>query len=202
MIERIAVAAGRTVSRETFERLQAYVSLLTEENRRQNLVSANTLDSIWERHIVDSAQLTRYQPVTDASWVDIGSGAGLPGVILACLTGGPVTMIEPRKLRADFLHRVCDSLELNARVVVGKAERAEGSFETLTGRAVASLSKFLEISQHLSTGKSLWVLPKGRTALAELADAQQSWQGRFHVEPSVTDAESFIIVGTGVRARR
>jgi 16S rRNA (guanine527-N7)-methyltransferase len=67
---------------------------------------------------------------------------------------------------------------------------------------VAGLSRLLEISQHLSTRKSVWVLPKGRSALAELAEAQRAWQGAFHVERSVTDADSSIIVGTGVRAKR
>jgi 16S rRNA (guanine527-N7)-methyltransferase len=202
VIHELEAASGREVSRETFDRLTAYVALLTEENQRQNLVSAATLDSMWDRHIIDSAQLLRFQPKETASWVDIGSGAGFPGVVLACLSGGPVTMVEPRRLRAGFLHKVCESLGLNARIVAAKAERAEGRFDTITGRAVSSLSRFLEISQHLSTGKSLWVLPKGRTARDELAEAQRSWQGVFHVEPSMTDAESFIVVGTGVRAKQ
>jgi 16S rRNA (guanine527-N7)-methyltransferase len=126
----------------------------------------------------------------------------LPGIVVACLVNGPVTLIEPRRLRAEFLHKVCESLGLDTRVLAGKAERAEGEFDVITGRAVAPLARFLEISSHLSTGKSLWVLPKGRTAQTELAEAERTWQGRFHVEPSVTDAESFIVVGTGVRAKR
>jgi len=72
----------------------------------------------------------------------------------------------------------------------------------ITGRAVANLSKLLKISAHLSTRKSLWVLPKGQGAEQELAVAQQAWQGAFHVERSATDPESWIVVGTGVRARR
>jgi 16S rRNA (guanine527-N7)-methyltransferase len=111
-------------------------------------------------------------------------------------------LIEPRRLRAEFLHKLCESLRLNATVFAGKAERAEGKYDVITARAVAPLAKLLEISQHLSTGKSLWVLPKGRSAQSELAEAQRTWQGRFHVEPSVTDADSFIVVGTGVRAKR
>jgi 16S rRNA (guanine527-N7)-methyltransferase len=202
VIHAIEAAAGRQVSRETFDRIGTYVALLKEESQRQNLVSAATLEAVWERHILDSAQLLRFQPNADASWVDIGSGAGLPGIVLACLTDGPVTLVEPRRLRAEFLHKLCESLQLNARVVVAKAERAEGRFDTITGRAVASMGKFFEISQHLSTGKCLWVLPKGRTARDELAEAQRSWQGVFHVEPSVTDPESFIVVGTGVGAKQ
>jgi 16S rRNA (guanine527-N7)-methyltransferase len=201
VIERLAQVAGRPVSRETFGKIEAFAALLREEARRKNLISASTLDHLWERHILDSAQLVRFEPHASASWVDIGSGAGLPGIVIACLVEGPVTLVEPRRLRAEFLHKVCESLRINATVFVGKAERAEGKYEVITGRAVAGLGQFLKISAHLSTRKSLWVLPKGRSAMAELAEAQQAWQGAFHVEQSVTDADSHIVVATGVRAK-
>jgi 16S rRNA (guanine527-N7)-methyltransferase len=122
--------------------------------------------------------------------------------VIAALAEGPVTLVEPRRLRAEFLHKACESLDLAAEVVAAKVERVEGSFDVITGRAVAAMSRFLEISHHLSTGNSRWVLPKGRNAQCELAEAKRTWQGSFHVEPSVTDAESFIVVGTGVRAKR
>ena len=201
MIAALEEAAGRSVSRETMERLGAYAALLAEENQRQNLISASTLGSLWERHILDSAQLVRYEPRAGASWVDIGSGAGLPGIVLACLVDGPVTLVEPRRLRAEFLMTATRELGLAAKVVPGKAERVVGHFDAITGRAVASLSKFLGLSHHLSTKNTVWVLPKGRNAQSELAEAQRTWQGVFHVEQSVTDADSRIIVGTGVRAK-
>ena len=201
MIEQIEQAAGRPVSRETFQKLEAYTTLLREQSARQNLISASTIDSLWERHILDSAQLLRFVPEADTSWVDIGSGAGLPGVVVAILTGGPVTLIEPRRLRAEFLESVVSRLGLNARVVLGKAERTVGQFDVITGRAVAALSEFLALSAHLSTKNSRWVLPKGRNAQSELADAKRRWQGVFHVEQSVTDADSWIVIARGVRAR-
>jgi 16S rRNA (guanine527-N7)-methyltransferase len=202
MIERLEQVAHRPVSRETFEKLEAYVALLKDENARQNLVSASTLENLWDRHVLDSAQLVRFEPHPGASWLDIGSGAGLPGIVIACLVDGFVTLAEPRKLRADFLHKVVESLKLNASVVCSKAERLEGSYEVITGRAVASLSKFLKISSHLSTRNTVWALPKGQNARRELAEAQRAWQGTFHLERSVTDADSWIVVGTGVRAKK
>jgi len=202
MIERLAEVAQRNVSRETFEKIEAYAALLKEEAQRQNLVSAPTLDRLWDRHILDSAQLVRFEPYPGASWVDVGSGAGLPGIVIACLVGGPVTLIEPRRLRAEFLHKVCESLQLRATVWAGKAERAQGTYDVITARAVANLSELLKISAHLSTRNSLWVLPKGQSADRELAEAQQAWQGAFHVERSATNPESRIVVATGVRARR
>ena len=203
MIDQIAAAAARDVSRETFERLELYVELLRAEAERQNLIAASTLEVLWDRHIVDSAQLVKFEPKAGASWVDLGSGAGLPGVVIGCLVSGSVTLVEPRRLRADFLVRVIDALDLADRLSVqhAKAELAVGKFDVISARALARLEKVLEISQHLSTGKTVWALPKGRGALEELAEAKQAWQGVFHVERSVTDDDSFIVVGTGVRVK-
>jgi 16S rRNA (guanine527-N7)-methyltransferase len=202
VIVRLSQAAGRTVSRETFEKLKVYSRLLREENARQNLVSAGTLDDLWTRHILDSAQLVRFETCVGASWADIGSGAGLPGIVVACVVEGPVALIEPRRLRAEFLHKLCESLRLNASVVQAKAEHVAGKYDVITARAVAPLSQLLKISAHLSTGNTVWALPKGRSAARELAEAEQAWQGRFHVEQSVTDADSLIVVATGVKAKR
>ena len=201
MIDRLSEATGRVVSRETLEKVEAYVALLRAESARQNLIAASTLDELWNRHIVDSAQLVRFEPYVGASWADIGSGAGLPGVVIACLVQGPVKMIEPRRLRADFLHKVCESLDLNASVFPGKAERAEGEYDVIAARAVANLSKVLEISAHLSTRKTVWALPKGRSAQAELAEASRSWHFDAREEPSCTDPDSTILVLSRVGAR-
>jgi len=200
MIDALGRAAGRPVSRETFERLKGYVDLLTAENVKQNLVSRGTIERVWERHILDSLQLLRFEPYAKASWVDIGSGAGLPGVVIACAVEGPVILAEPRRLRAEFLQRVVAELGLNAEVRQAKAERINGAFDVITGRAVASLSTFLSMCDHLSTKKTVWVLPKGRSAQSELAEARRTWQGDFRVEPSVTDDDSSIVVATEVRA--
>ena len=201
MIERLAEVAQRDVSRETFEKLDAYASLLRGEAGRQNLISASTLDHLWERHVLDSAQLVHLEPRRRASWIDVGSGAGLPGIVVACLVDGPVTLVEPRRLRAEFLHKVGESLDLNVSVLATKAERAGGKYDVITARAVAPLAELLKISAHLSTRNTVWALPKGRSARSELAEAERAWQGTFHVERSITDEDSWIIVGRGVRAR-
>jgi 16S rRNA (guanine527-N7)-methyltransferase len=200
MIDRLEQAAGRPVSRETVQRLRNYADLLKAESGRQNLISEATTDDLWERHIVDSAQLARFEPRGGAAWVDIGSGAGLPGIVIACLVAGSITLVEPRRLRADFLRRVIGELGVRATVQRAKSERITGTFDVITGRAVASLPRFLELCDHLSTKNTVWVLPKGRSAQSELAEAKRTWQGNFRVEPSVTDADSRIIVATEVRA--
>jgi len=203
MIEEVEAAGGRPVSRETFVELRHFADLLRIEAARQNLVSSSTIDRLWDRHILDSAQLVRFEPHDGASWVDIGSGAGLPGLVIALLVTGPVTLVEPRRLRSEFLKRTAVQLGLEDRVaiVTGKAEKARGSFDVITARAVASVNRLLEISTHLSTRNSLWVLPKGRSAHSELAEARRNWQCDAEIVPSRTDAESEILLLRNVKAR-
>ena len=124
----IEAATGADVSRETLALLEQYVALLLKENARQNLIARSTTHEIWQRHIADSAQLVRFAPRPDSSWLDIGSGAGLPGMVIAILAQGPVTLVEPRKLRADFLTCAAKTLGLDGRVKVhaAKAERITG----------------------------------------------------------------------------
>jgi 16S rRNA (guanine527-N7)-methyltransferase len=199
--ERLEGAAGRIVSRETIEKLEAFAALLRAEAARQNLVSASTLDYLWDRHILDSAQLVRFEPFAGADWADIGSGAGIPGIVIACLVQGSVTLIEPRRLRAEFLHKACHHLRISAIVEQKRVERVAGTFDVLTARAVANMPRLIEISAHLSTRKTRWILPKGRRAEDELAQTRRAWHGEFHVERSFTDDDSLIVIGTDVRAR-
>lgn len=203
MIKTPADAVGHDVSRETLERLKRYADLLRAESGKQNLISSSTLDSLWDRHILDSAQLVKFAPAPDASWVDIGSGAGLPGIVIAILVGGPVLLAEPRRLRAGFLEHAVAELGLESRVAVAstKVEKVAGAFDVITARAVADLGKLLRISTHLSTRKSLWVLPKGRSAESELAEARRNWHCDAEILPSRTDPDSRILLLRNVKAR-
>ena len=204
MIERISAAAGRDVSRETFDRIALYVHLLTQSAGDQNLIAPSTVGNIWERHVLDSAQLARFEPFNGASWADIGSGAGLPGLIVALLVKGPVTLIEPRRLRAEFLSDVVSKLDLAHRVTVecAKVERVQGKFDVITARAVAALDRLVAITEHLSKSETVWVLPKGKNAQTELAQAQVNWHCDVRVEQSCTDPESQILVLTRVGAKK
>jgi 16S rRNA (guanine527-N7)-methyltransferase len=191
------------VPRETFERLEQYVDLLLAENERQNLIARSTIDEVWQRHILDSAQIVAFAPRSDSSWLDIGSGAGLPGLVIAILTDGPVTLVEPRRLRADFLRQATETLGLSERVTVhaAKVERIIGAFDVITCRAVASFEALLRISRHLSTDKTRWLFPKGKSAQSELDEARRTWQGEFRLEPSRTDPEAAIIIAEHVERR-
>lgn len=190
-----------SVSRETEAKLQAYVALLLAENDRQNLISKSSAEAIWSRHIDDSLQLLDYASA-DASWLDIGSGAGLPGIVLAIAGVRNITLVEPRPLRTQFLERCRDDLALDGvSIITGKAEQLRGSFDVITARAVASLDKLFALGEPLVAAGGRWVLPKGRSAEKELVEARATWQGDFRLVSSRTDPEARILVARQVRRR-
>ena len=192
------------VSRETMGRLDAFQALLLDESERQNLVSKATLSSFWARHFVDSAQLVLFSP-PGVSWIDLGTGAGFPGLIVAALHNSHVTLVEERRLRIDFLKRAAEALGLTGKVEIigsGVERLAPRAFGVISARAFAPLPRLLELGTRFSTAKTRWILPKGRNARAELEAAESSWQGDFRIEPSLTNPEAGIIVAEGVKRKR
>ncbi|MCA0208729.1 MAG: 16S rRNA (guanine(527)-N(7))-methyltransferase RsmG [Proteobacteria bacterium] len=187
-------------TRETWAKLGHFVDLLIAENAQQNLVAASTIPTIWVRHIADSAQLLSLDtPDGDGLWIDLGSGPGLPGLVVAILSARPMLLVESRKRRCDFLRAAADALDLkHVEVAEAPLERvATRPAATISARAFAPLDKLLDLSARFSTESTRWLLPKGRNAVKELALLPQPWQRMFHVEQSRTDAESQILVGTG-----
>ena len=201
MIDGIAAACGRDVSRETFRKLERFADLLIEENERQNLVAPNSVADLWTRHILDGAQLLGLAG-REGKWLDIGSGPGLPGMVIAILGGRPMTLNEPRKLRADFLRRTIAELDLpQVEVAECKVERLDGKFDLITARAVARLDRLLGMACHLAHSETKWVLPKGESAQSELDEAREAWQGSFRLVPSRTHPASAIVVAERVQRR-
>ncbi len=181
------------------ERLEALVRLLAEENTRQNLVSAASLAEVWRRHIADSAQLLIHVPrETCSPWLDLGTGAGFPGLVIAALRPEcEVLMVESRARRIEWLDRARVALGLNKAQVLGARLELVPSqpVRVISARAFAPLPRLLELSARFSTADTIWLLPKGRSAPQELQELS-GWQHRFHVEQSLTDAEAGVIVGT------
>lgn len=190
------------VSRETSVKLSTYVDMLVEENRYQNLIGPRTIESVWTRHVDDSAQLLDLVGEGWTSWLDVGSGGGLPGIVIAILSQRPVTLVEPRRKRADFLSRVVTELSLAAEVVTARVELLDTrQFDVISARAVAPLPALFAMTEHLSRPDTIYVLPKGRTGKEELEPAREAWQGDFTLQPSRTDPDSVIVVGRNVRRR-
>ena len=191
----------RDVSRETVERIDAFAALILEENRRQNLIAAASEVELWERHMLDGAQLFGMAG-SQGNWLDIGSGPGLPGLVVAILGGRPMTLNEPRRLRAEFLRMAVTELDLpEVDVAECKVERLTGRFDFITARAVARLDKLFAMACHLAHSETKWIFPKGEKAQSELDEARATWQGSFCSVPSRTHPASAIIVAEHVHRR-
>jgi 16S rRNA (guanine527-N7)-methyltransferase len=183
-----------------FERLERLAKLLAEENERQNLVSSASLDAIWQRHFADSLQLLDHVSRGTSPWLDLGSGAGFPGLALAVAQPGIETvLVESRKRRVEWLIRAAGELGLDKCRVIGARLENVDSFPAgvITARAFAPLGKLLHLSARFSTRTTAWLLPKGRSAAQELSEQPGSIQAMFHVEHSQTDPEGGILVGQG-----
>jgi 16S rRNA (guanine527-N7)-methyltransferase len=184
-------AAGR--------RLDLLAAMLAEENQRQNLVSSASLEAVWLRHIVDSAQLLSYVPrETSSPWLDLGTGAGFPGLVIAALRPDiELVMVESRARRAEWLERARTAMGLdNASVSALTLEKVPSrAFRVISARAFAPLPKLLNLSARFSTATTTWLLPKGRSARQELLDLT-GWKHMFHVEQSLSDADAGVIFGT------
>jgi len=189
------------VSRETMALLERLNAFVVGEAEHQNLVSASTLAHMWQRHILDSAQLLRFaDPRVDEHWIDLGSGAGFPGLVIALIAPCQVTLVESRGLRIAYLERAIAHLGLGDRVQVAGAalERVQAvAADYISARAFAPLPRLLEGAARFSTENTRWLLPKGRNARTELESVPAAWQSVFHVEQSLTDVDAAILVGTG-----
>ena len=179
-------------------RLERLAELLNTENERQNLVSSASLMEVWQRHIADSAQLLNFVPrETGSPWLDLGTGAGFPGLVIAALRPEcAVIMVESRTLRSDWLERASAELALdNAVIVRAPIEQFEArAMGVISARAFAPLDRLLKLSARFSTADTAWLLPKGRSARQEL-QTLHGWNHLFHVEQSLTDTDAGIIVG-------
>ena len=179
-------------------RLERFVAALREENERQNLVARPTLDSVWQRHIADSAQLLDHVPRETPLWLDLGSGAGMPGLIVAAMRPEwPVVLVESRRKRIDWLAHMASEMGLDRCRVEGSRLELVKSVPAgvISARAFAPLDRILSLSARFSTADTLWLLPKGRSAAQELQELPKRQSALFHVEQSQTDADAGIIVG-------
>ncbi len=192
------------VSRETMDRLKALESLLLKWNPAINLVSKASLSQSWDRHILDSAQIFHLAPHV-ATWADLGSGGGFPGIVVACLAKElnpdlTVTLVESDQRKATFLRQAIRELSLKADV---RAERIESTAPlaaaALSARALAPLTDLLGFSQRHLHPDGIALFLKGSSWKDEVAMAQKQWHFNLYAHPSATDPNGAILAVKAIK---
>lgn len=175
-------------------RLETFAAHLEKWQKAINLVGPKTLPQLWRRHILDSLQLVPLIPQGARTIVDVGSGAGFPGLILALLDRWDVHLVESDTRKSVFLR---DSARLCGATATVHAKRIESLSEpkadVLTARALAPVAELLALTEGLRTPETLCLFPKGRSARAELTEAEKTWTLAAETVPSLTDAEAVVV---------
>lgn len=176
--------------------LVRYRALLEEGNAVMNLVGPATLPDFWRRHALDSAQLLTLAPEA-RTWADLGTGAGLPGVVLAILLkgreGAKVWLVDSLAKRCRFLQQVIEALDLPAEVINARAETVAPSAEVVTARACAPLDRLLTFAWPSLKGGALGLFLKGESVEAELKAARRSWKIDADLLPSQSDPRGRVV---------
>ena len=187
------------VSRETMDRLRVYVGLLEKWNPKINLVSKSTIGDVWNRHIADSAQLWALAPKKASIWVDIGSGAGFPGLVIAAMAAEKapdmtVTLVESDRRKAIFLQTVAREMNVSANIITKRIEDLEPlNADILSARALSSLSQLLEYAEQHRKPDGIGLFPKGARVELELTEASTCWHMSHTTFPSMTDPDAVIL---------
>lgn len=192
-------AAKFSVSRETLDRLRIYADLLVKWNRRINLVAPKSIPDLWQRHFMDSAQIHAFKPEEAKTWVDLGSGGGFPGIIVAVLESAtddptPVTLIESDQRKSTFLRTVIRETSVDAKVLARRIDEVPPQkADVLTARALAPLDQLLGFASfHMAPG-GLAIFPKGANAGSEVELARKTWSFKCESLPSMTDKSAAIL---------
>jgi len=182
------------VSRETEEKLEIYVSLLEKWQQRINLISSKTLPFVWQRHILDCAQLTTHFPVRSGRIMDIGSGAGLPGLILAILTECEVHLVESDTKKVAFMRTALAEVDVHATIHHARIEELPFlNIDIITARALAPLSKLIQLTETQVHHGLSYLFLKGKGVNEELTELSTSSTLKVISYPSITDEDSSII---------
>jgi 16S rRNA (guanine527-N7)-methyltransferase len=195
-------ASAFNVSRETLGRFNLYESALKQWQPRINLVANATLPDVWERHFADSAQLAAHVPAEAESFVDLGSGAGFPGLVLAILLASAerrFTLIESDQRKGAFLREVARRTGttvdiLSIRIESAAREARLGRIDVVTARALAPLDKLLDLAEPFFGESTVGLFLKGQAAAAEVEAASKQWSFDVTLVPSVTAADASVVV--------
>ena len=203
----LEAATGSTVSRETWDQLQEYQKLLARWTRSFNLISRGDAEKIFTRHVLECAQLYRFHQ-EKTLWLDLGSGAGFPAIVLAILGKSIVPrqqiLVESNLKKASFLQNVVGTLGLRATVVAARAEHSSnsiGAVDVVTARAFSNVSDTLALATLYSKPGTIFLFQKGVSAEQELAEASGKWDFTAVKHPSLV-GDGFIVEVHNAQSRR
>ena len=203
----IDVIKKYNVSRETIKKLESYQALVKEWNSKFNLISKSTEDNIWERHIIDSLQLIKFITPKDLVLLDLGSGAGFPGVVLAiaCQELYPdlkINLVESIGKKTIFLQEINKTLNLNMEIYKERIENLKiGKVDVITSRALASLPKLLEYAKPFCSNRTRLIFLKGEKWAQEQEEARKKWIYKCEVSDSDTSEDGKILRISDLRSK-
>lgn len=188
------VGAALDVSRETLSRLTKFVDLLLKWQRSINLIGPGTVDDVWRRHVLDCGQLVRFLPDRRARVLDIGTGAGLPGMVLGILGVPNIQMIESDAKKCVFLREAARITETPVKIIEARAESALCEpADVVTARAVAPLARLLQLTEQYIKTNTICFFFKGKDFKNELTDIKNNWNMQFETHPSLTQHDGVIL---------
>lgn len=199
------------VSRETLARLETYAALLKRWQKTINLVAPSTVNDVWHRHLADSAQVFQHAPAGASHWLDLGSGAGFPGLVIAIMAaekgGTRHTLIESDTRKAAFLREVARETRVAVEILPARIELPETAAKVaevncVTARALAPLPRLIPLVAPFFSDATVGLFLKGREFAAELEQAQLGWTFDVQLHPSVTDGEGRIVEVSRLRLKR
>lgn len=202
-----AEALDDLVPREAEERLHEFAERLRRWNRRINLLSRGETDDLWRRHILDSAQLLPLAPRAARSWLDLGAGAGFPGLVCAVISAAQnrpthFTLIEADARKVAFLREAARVLKVDVTIIEERIEAMSSPpQDVISARALAPLDRLLSYAHPYTHAGTRLIFPKGRRAESELTLARRDWHIRVVRVPSRTDPEATIFQISEVRRR-
>ena len=187
------------VSRETLERLEIYEKMLRRWQPAINLVSRQSLTDVWRRHFLDSAQLFDLIPRNAQSLLDIGSGAGFPGLVLAILGARNVHLVESDQRKSMFLREVSRETSADVTIINARIESMSPQvFDVVTSRACAALDVLLNYSKPYLGPETICLFPKGQLVEEELTTAKKRWNMRYTLVQSASDSAGRIVRLEGI----
>lgn len=198
-VSRANFAETFDVSRETIDRLQAYAALLVKWNPKINLVAKSTIPDVWHRHMADSAQLWALAPKGAKTWMDIGSGAGFPGLVIAAIAAEKapdlaVTLVESDRRKSVFLQSAAREMGITVEVITKRIELLEPqNADIISARALSSLTQLLEFAEKHRKPSGICLFPKGARVDSELTEASSCWHMAYETFPSMTDPDAVIL---------